>query len=448
MIGWPIPFIGGGLQFARGGPRWLSEQARRLGSPFTLYMMGQRLTFSLDPEFMRHFYGADVDEVSFYAGLESFPAMGDLLPLGLSGPEGASAVLEGLRRFLPAKVRGSGEALDAEARATLDAELGGAGEALAQPLLREMILRFTALLFVGEALTHDRRFVEALCRFDDAVLAVTKNPFDSRRTRAGLDARAAVVALLRPELERRRAAGPSEPEAPRDFIDAMLVTPGPDGQPLSDEVLALDINSMIWATAANTPAAAAMCLVHILRDPALHRRAVAEIDEAAAAHDGVLDAEAQKAMPLVHACYLEALRLYAPPFHIRRTMKPLKVGDLQLPAGALIAFSPYLQHRDPAVYTDPEEFDPERFIAGPRGPGKSPPASHFVPFGRGLHACLGRNLAKQEITLAIARLLRDYEVELVDATRPLTIDWITTGIAAPAEPQRLRVRRRSNRAAS
>src|SRR5690606_742671 len=138
----------------------------------------------------------------------------------------------------------------------------------------------------------------------------------------------------------------------------------------------------------------------------------------------------------------ETLRLYAPPMHIRMAMKPLQLGKYRLPERSLIAFSPYLLHRDPAVYTDPEVFDPERFLSGPRGPGKSPSASQFLPYGRGVHTCLGRNLARQEIMVAIARLLRNYEVELEPCKDPLAITWMTSGIAAPRGPRMLRVRPR------
>lgn len=439
VVGWALPFLGCGVSYYRGGPRWLREQHRRLGSPFTLYMMGRRFTVGHDPEFMQHFYNAEVADVSFFAGLEAFAGLGDLVPLGLTGPEEDNLGTDLLRRFLPGKITGSGAELDAEARASLH-ECLASGHADVLTLMRRTILRFTALLLVGERLTHDPRFVDRICAFDEALFKVTRNPFDARRVQAGLRVREAVLTMLRSELGRRRTAGFDDP--PRDFLDAFARLLGPDGRPFSDEIITLDLNSMLWATAANTPAGATICLTHILRDPALHRRVVAEVDAAAAAHDDVLDASAQKAMPLLQASYLEALRLYAPPLHIRKAMTPVTIGGREIAAGSLIAFSPYILHRDPTVYSDPEVFDPDRFLTGPRGPGKSPPASHYVPFGRGLHACIGRNLARQEIVLSIARLLRDFEVTLEGLDRPLTIDWLTTGIALPGEPQRLRVRPR------
>ena len=100
-------------------------------------------------------------------------------------------------------------------------------------------------------------------------------------------------------------------------------------------------------------------------------------------------------------------------------------------------------HRDPAVYTDPDVFDPERFLAGPRGPGKSPSPSHYLPYGRGVHTCLGRNLARQEIVVSVARLLRDYEVALEPVADPLAITWATNGIAAPAGQRTLLARPRA-----
>src|SRR5262245_60720589 len=114
IVGWQIPFLGCGLSYGMRGPRWLHQQYLRLGSPFTLYMRGRSFTFAQDPEYMLHFYTAGVEDVSFFAGLETFPGFGELIPLGLSGPEGANLGLETLKQFLPGKVTSASAELDEE----------------------------------------------------------------------------------------------------------------------------------------------------------------------------------------------------------------------------------------------------------------------------------------------------------------------------------------------
>jgi len=127
-------------------------------------------------------------------------------------------------------------------------------------------------------------------------------------------------------------------------------------------------------------------------------------------------------------------------------MQAMRVGAYELPPRSLIAFSPYLLHRDPAVYSDPEIFDPDRFLAGPRGPARAPSNSHYLPYGRGVHACIGRHLARQEMMLTVARLLRDFEVGIAGGERPIAVEWLTNGLAAPAGSWIVRVRPRQARA--
>lgn len=440
VLGWQVPYIGCGLNVGRHGPAWIRRQYERLGSPFTLYMGGRRITFAQEPEYQHHFYTADVDQVSFFAGLETFPGFRELIPLGLSGDEKSTPGIEVLRQFLPARVTGATGELDEGAAACLRERLAS-GRADLLDTLRATIIHMTALLLVGPRLAGDREFIAAECAFEDALVRLVGNPFDRHAVPQGLAARERAIAQIVLELQRRRAEDHSGDA--RDVIDVFRRYRDAHGATLPDGLMAMDIHGFMFATLANTPAGAAMCLLHVLADPALHRRVVAEQDACRREHGDAITGAALKAMPLLNACYLEALRLYAPAMHLRMTLEPLQLGRYHVPARSLIAFSPYLLHRDPAVYTDPDVFDPERFLAGPRGPGKSPSPSHYLPYGRGVHTCLGRNLARQEIVVSIARLLRDHDVALEPVADPLAITWATNGIAAPAGPRTLLARPRA-----
>lgn len=440
VLGWQVPFLGCGLQFGLRGPEWLRAQYQRVGSPFTLYMLGRRITLADNPAYMKEFYLAGVEDVSMLAGLETFPGISELLVLNSTGPEGANVGMETLKHYLAGKVTSAGEALDEEAAAALHEALAtGRGDLL--PVLRRAILRLTALLLAGPRLAHLPDFIDAVCDVDVASLRLVKNPYSRTAVRAGLQARGRVIEHFVDELRRRRAA--PTPAAPGDLCDALLAARDPQGAPFSDLNLAHELLGYMFATSANTPAGAAMCLLHILHDPALRRRIDDEQAAVRAAHGEAISFAALKAMPVLQATYLETLRMYVGPMHLRMAMKPMAVGPYTLPERSLIGFSVYHLHRDPAVYTDPDVFDPDRFLAGPRGPASAPSSAHFLPYGRGVHTCLGRNLARQEIMLTVARLVRDFQVELEPCKRPLAVDFLTNGIAAPAGPRMLRVTRRA-----
>lgn len=431
LLGWQVPLIGCGVQIGRHGPGWLLDQVKRRGFPLTLYVMGKEITFGGDPEYARFFYSAGTEEVSFFEGIKVFPGVGDLVEIGLTGPEGSTLTLEVLRRHLGARISSVGAELDQELSVALREGLAS-GRAPLLGVLRTAILRLTAHLLLGPDLARDRTFIADLCDFDEATLACLRAPWSRRPVARGLAARGRAVARMRAELEGR---GPPTSDPPRDIGDAMrsaaAAAAEAGGPRLSDEIIARDLQGILFGTVANTPAAAAITLHRVLTDPALKRRLEEEQAAVSRERGPTIDAAALKAMPVLNATYLEGLRVYAPMIHIRMTLTPVEIGGYRVPARSLIGFSPYILHRDPAVYEDPEVFDPDRFLAGPRRPAAAPPNSHFVPYGRGIHTCLGRNLARQEIMMSIARLLRDYEVELSDPS-PTVADWLTNGIAAPA----------------
>ena len=70
---------------------------------------------------------------------------------------------------------------------------------------------------------------------------------------------------------------------------------------------------------------------------------------------------------------------------------------------AIVAL-PHALHYNPEVYPDPAKFEPERFI------GDNPvPRNAFRTFSRGARACLGQNLAIEELRVILLLTIRDYD---------------------------------------
>jgi cytochrome P450 len=100
----------------------------------------------------------------------------------------------------------------------------------------------------------------------------------------------------------------------------------------------------------------------------------------------------------------ETLRLY-PPVHFidRRTLKEVELAGVRIPAESYLLLSPLVTHRDPRFFEDPDAFKPERWGT------REPPALSF-PFGAGAHRCIGEELARLEISLAIATIARSWRL--------------------------------------
>jgi cytochrome P450 len=110
-------------------------------------------------------------------------------------------------------------------------------------------------------------------------------------------------------------------------------------------------------------------------------------------------------LTLARAVVDEAMRLHPPAWLItRRTAVDLELGGSAVPAGSLVILSPWIVHRHPTAWHDPEAFDPDRFLDPAVASG--PARAAFLPFGAGPRMCIGRDFAYAEAVLALAMVCR------------------------------------------
>jgi cytochrome P450 len=111
----------------------------------------------------------------------------------------------------------------------------------------------------------------------------------------------------------------------------------------------------------------------------------------------------------------ETLRLYPPAWITnRRAIEEDTVCGYRIPADATVSISPYVTQRDPALWENPEGFDPDRFA-----PERSAGRAHYAyfPFGGGPRQCIGKGFALMESTLVLALLAQRYELHLMPGRR-------------------------------
>jgi cytochrome P450 len=111
----------------------------------------------------------------------------------------------------------------------------------------------------------------------------------------------------------------------------------------------------------------------------------------------------------------EAMRLYPPAWILgRRALEDYEVGGYEIPRGSLVILSPYVMHRDPRFYPEPERFDPERWT--PEARAARPQFSYF-PFGGGPRRCIGEGFAWMEMVLVVATLAQRWRLRLAPGQR-------------------------------
>ena len=116
-------------------------------------------------------------------------------------------------------------------------------------------------------------------------------------------------------------------------------------------------------------------------------------------------------LPYTRMVIDEALRLYPPAWGFsRQAMADDELGGFRLPRGWLAFVIPYVLHRLPAFWQDPEAFDPERFLPEPSA---DRPKFVYLPFGAGPRQCIGSQFALIEAQLSVATLAQSYRLHLV-----------------------------------
>jgi cytochrome P450 len=107
----------------------------------------------------------------------------------------------------------------------------------------------------------------------------------------------------------------------------------------------------------------------------------------------------------------ETLRLYPAAWELfaRQSIEESEISGYRVPAKSLILILPYVTHRDPRFFPEPEKFDPLRF--SPEREHEIP-AFAYLPFGHGPRHCIGKSLALSQMRLVLASVLQKFELEI------------------------------------
>jgi cytochrome P450 len=235
--------------------------------------------------------------------------------------------------------------------------------------------------------------------------------------------------ILYPLIGQRRRAPLGD-----DLVSMLVDARDEDGARLTDKQVRDETISFFIAGHATIASALTWTWYLLSTHPEGWRRLRTEVDE-------VLGGRPPSAADLPRLRYAgmvtqEAMRLYPPIYLLlRRALADDEVGGYRIPAGADIAMCPYVTHRHPAFWDNPEGFDPERFapeLAGRRH------RMAFFPFSGGPRRCIGEGFAQVQLPLVVAMVSQRYRLSLLPA-RPAEIAVAVT--LRPRAPMLMRVER-------
>ncbi|MBV9289441.1 MAG: cytochrome P450 [Hyphomicrobiales bacterium] len=117
----------------------------------------------------------------------------------------------------------------------------------------------------------------------------------------------------------------------------------------------------------------------------------------------------------LRAVFEEAIRLYPPAAILsRQAIADDEILGAPVPAGTVVVVSPYVLHRRRGLWSDPDAFDPSRFLGDRR---ERIDRFAYIPFGAGPRVCIGMAFAMQEAVIVLANLLRSFRFELLAGQR-------------------------------
>jgi cytochrome P450 len=253
--------------------------------------------------------------------------------------------------------------------------------------------------------------------------AIGRNGRPLAMTRQAGRARRSLDGIVTELIEERRRTGTQG----QDVLSLLLaVRDAETGEPMPDELVRDEAMTLLLAGHETTANGLSWALHLLARDPARQDRLRAELP------DRLPELGDVPGLRYTGAVWRETLRLYPPAWMMaRRLVTDREVGGYWLDAGSILLLSPWVVHRDPVHWPDPEAFRPERWLEDPQ-PDR--PRYAYFPFGGGPRQCIGNEFADLEAVLVLAGLLRRGAVHPATGTaEPVPRPRITLR-PAPAVP--------------
>lgn len=227
----------------------------------------------------------------------------------------------------------------------------------------------------------------------------------------------------------------ADPSRDAPLVRALLAAEHPaTGRALCDDEICDELVAFMVAGHDTTATTLSYALWALGRHPGIQQQVHDEVDRLGARE---LVPEDVRRLGYTVQVLHEALRLCPPAAAIgRMAVRDIGVGGYRVPAGTVLVVGLYAIHRDPTLWQSPLTFDPERFNAS-NSSGRD--RWQYLPFGAGPRSCIGDHFAMLEATLALATIIRDVEIESLDADFPTIVPF--TLVAAGPVRARTRPRR-------
>ncbi|MFN4293232.1 MAG: cytochrome P450 [Thermoflexales bacterium] len=429
----------------KGFLQFLHDEWRRHGDLFQIQIGPRRMTLAIHPDHVHHI---SIVRRDIYDKRESYDIVRELLlGNGVLTATGAAwrrqrqlmspfFTPRGVEQFLPVIIRDAQQFI-----ARWQGKAGSVVEMLDEMMFvtASIILRSLFTTESDETLLALKSDVETMIQFTATRqtrplrLPMWLKIGENRRYDR---ARRRVHAYIQGVIAQRRAM-PVE-RWPNDLLSKLMLARDEEtGEAISDALLRDETITLFFAGHETTARTLTFAWYALAKQPEVARRLRDEIDGALGDREPTV--EDLKRMPYTLQVIKETMRLYpAAPLYARDATQDDVIDGKRITAGSTVILAPFLTHRHPRFWDEPERFDPERWTPE-REASQHPYAYH--PFAAGQRICLGNHFSLFESHVLLAMLARQFTPELADPRHEPQLDMAGTLISRNGMPMRIAARR-------
>ena len=295
------------------------------------------------------------------------------------------------------------------------------------PAVKQLTLDVATRTFTADEIgAESARVNQAFSATVRAATAFVRLPVPGTRWRRGLIARQVLERYLRPRVVAHRAGDGS------DLLSALCHARSEDGEQFSDGDIVNHMIFLLMAAHDTSTSTLTTMAYYLARHPEWQERCRAESAAVSAAPIEYRNLDRLVSLDLVTK---ESMRLVTPvPGLTRRANRDTELLGHEVPAGVYLAVHLWGLHHMPELWPEPERFDPERFAEHRREDKVHRYA--YLPFGNGVHKCIGMYFGGMEVKAAMHQLLQRYRISVAPGYR-MPVDWVSLPRPKDGLPVRL-----------
>ncbi|XP_050370268.1 cytochrome P450 736A117-like [Argentina anserina] len=238
--------------------------------------------------------------------------------------------------------------------------------------------------------------------------------------------------VLQEHIDKSDINGMKKNEDEKDFVDILLSVQKENTRGVSLDRVGIKstILDMFVGGSDTTFTTLEWVMSELMKNPKAMKRLQNEVREIIGNKEDISEDDLV-GMHYMKAVIKESFRLH-PPFPLlipRSSNKKVKIYGYNIEANTQVMVNAWAIGRDPKLYTNPEQFEPERFLNSPIDfKGND---FELIPFGSGRRGCPGMNFAMIVVEIVLANLVQKFDWLLPDGARVENLDMTeTSGLTA------------------